>query len=179
MENLIAEGFSVHEKEEILNEMMDQYGQELLQLVYSYVKNYAIAEELTQEVFVKIYERLHTFKQQSSLRTWLWRITINHCKDYLKSWNYRKVLISDKLAGESKTRKEAVEKEVIQKSEEELLSKAVLNLPVKYREVIYFHFFEEFSIREIETLTGVNQNTVKTRIKRAKDLLKKELEGKL
>lgn len=179
LEDLLTEGFAIHEKEEILDELMNQYGQELLQLVFSYVKNHAVAEELTQEVFVKVYENLHTFKQKASIRTWLWRITINHCKDYLKSWHYRKVLLSDKLASETKTKKEQVEKEVIKKNEEELLSYSILNLPVKYREVIYLHFFEELSIREIEVLTRINQNTIKTRLKRAKELLKKELEGKL
>lgn len=79
--------FALVEQEEyeiLLEEAMNEYGQSILQLVYSYVRNSTVSEDLTQEIFVKFYNSLSTYSKQSSLKTWLWRIAINHCKDYLK-----------------------------------------------------------------------------------------------
>lgn len=179
LEEYVIEGIVIDNREELLDYLMLQYGNDLLKLVYSYVRNYAISEELTQEIFIKSYERLHTYKGKSSLKTWLWRIAINHCKDYLRSWNYRKVIISEQLV-KSKAGKEAsVEREVLKKTEDELLAEKIIQLPVKYREVIFLHYYEDLSMKEIEMVTGINQNTIKTRLKRAKELLKKKLEGEL
>jgi len=175
----LIEGSQAIDREELLIELMDRYGQDILQLVYSYVKNHAVAEELTQEIFLKIYERIDTYQQRSSLKTWIWRIAINHCKDYLRSWNYRKIVISETLAKESVTKRETVEAEVIQRDEEDLLAKEVMNLPMKYREVIYLHYFAELTIKEMEGITGVNQNTLKTRLKRAKEILQTKLRGRI
>jgi RNA polymerase sigma-70 factor, ECF subfamily len=56
---------------------------------------------------------------------------------------------------------------------------AVLKLPVKYREIVFLHYFEHMTFKEIEAITGIRMNTIKTRIRRAKDLLKQSLEGVL
>lgn len=161
--------------DEVLQELMIDYGQDVLQLVYSYVKSRDIAEDLTQEIFVKCYKALPTYKGQAKMKTWLWRIAINHCKDYFKSWHYRKVMVSEKLSLFSSPKQKSVEEEVIQKSEDESLVSVVMNLPIKYREVIYLFYFEEMSLKQIEELIGIKQNTVKTRLRRAKELLKDEL----
>ena len=69
-----------------------------------------------------------------------------------------------------------MEDQVIQRYEDEQLVKTVMSLPDTYREVIYLFYFEELSIKEISYLTSVNQNTIKTRLKRAKEILKGCLE---
>ena len=95
MDELTAEVFEIEDKEDLIDEIMNKYGQEILQLVYSYVNNKEVAEDLTQDIFVKCYKSLHTYKGKSKLRTWLWRIAINHCKDYIKSWYNKKVIVTD------------------------------------------------------------------------------------
>ncbi len=60
MDELTAEVIETVDKEELIDEIMDRYGQEILQLVYSYVKNKGLAEDLTQEIFIKCYKALHT-----------------------------------------------------------------------------------------------------------------------
>ena len=176
MQDIIFEAFETEDQPEIIDEIMKKYGQEILQLVFSYVKNKAIAEDLTQDIFVKCYKSLHTYNRKSKLRTWLWRIAINHCKDYLKSWYNKKVIFSEKQMEKGHTQKETVETAVIQKSEDEKLVSTVMNLPIKYREVIFLYYFEEMSIKEIVEVTSVKENTVKTRMRRAKELLKEQLE---
>lgn len=179
MEEIVLKFSCTEEKAAWLEDIMDEYGQDLLQLVYSYVKNHAVAEELTQDIFVKCYQKIDTYKQQSSLKTWIWRIAMNHCKDYLRSWYNRKMILSEKLSTQAFTPKEVVEMVIIQKTEEERLSEAVLALPIKYRELIYLHYFEELTILEIEQLLVVNANTIKTRLRKAKQLLKRELGDEL
>ncbi|CAM3909103.1 sigma-70 family RNA polymerase sigma factor [Lederbergia lenta] len=177
MKEIVAEALQVTEDEIAFDQIMTDYGQAILQLAYSYVKNNAIAEDLTQEIFIKCYKSLHTFQHHSNFKTWLWRIAINHCKDYLRSWHHRKVLLTYESEVEPASDHDHVEQAVIQLNEDSKLIKAILQLPLKFREPIYLHYFEEMSIKEIELLTGVKQNTIKTRMRRAKTLLKESLEG--
>ncbi len=160
-----------------MDEIMNRYGQDILRLVYSYVNNKELAEDLTQDIFVKCYKSLHTYKGKSSLRTWLWRIAINHSKDFLKSWYNKHVVISEEQPITHRTTKEMVEQVVIQKEEDDQLISALLTLPIKYREVIYLFYYEELLIKEIAVITGASVNTVKTRLRRAKELLKERLEA--
>ncbi|MDC2863540.1 sigma-70 family RNA polymerase sigma factor [Bacillus sp. BP-3] len=176
MDELTAEVFEIEDKEALIDEIMNKYGQEILQLVYSYVNNKEVSEDLTQDIFVKCYKSLHTYKGKSKLRTWLWKIAINHCKDYIKSWYNKKVIVAENESTYTGVQKESVEQKVIQNDEDRRLASAVMNLPIKYREVIYLFYFEELPIKDIAMVIEVKENTIKTRLKRAKELLKKRLE---
>lgn len=172
----MIEAFEIEDKEDLIDEIMNKYAQEVLQLVYSYVNNKEVAEDVTQDIFVKCYKSLHTYKGNSNLKTWLWRIAINHCKDYLKSWYNKKVIVTEDDFTYMESQKESVEQIVIQNAEDSRLASAVMSLPIKYREVIYLFYYEELSIKEIATVIEVKENTIKTRLKKAKELLKKGLE---
>ncbi|ALC92902.1 RNA polymerase factor sigma C [Bacillus sp. FJAT-18017] len=163
------------EREEIIDQLMQEYSDDILHLVYTYVKNRTTAEDLTQEIFLKCYEKLNQFNQQSSIKTWVYRIASNHCKDYLRSWHYRKITLSDKIWEYIPSKSKQVEEEVIANSEEDILTNAVMNLPLKYREVVFLHYYEELSLAEISKITTVNLNTIKTRLKRAKEILKDKM----
>ncbi|MGD7044747.1 sigma-70 family RNA polymerase sigma factor [Jeotgalibacillus proteolyticus] len=177
MEELSAAMMETEEKEILIDDLMNHYGQDVLKLVYSYVRNKELAEDLTQDIFVKCYKSLHTYKGKSALRTWLWRIAINHCKDYVKSWYYKNVWATEEDYVFSGTPKETVEQEVIKQDEDERLLSAVMDLPIVYREVIFLFYYEERSIKEIAEVVQVKQNTVKTRLRRAKELMKQGWEG--
>lgn len=151
------------------------YGQDLLQLVYTYVKDKALAQDLTQEIFVKCYEAYPTYKGKSTLKTWMWRIAINHCKDYLKSWYNQNIQVAVD-AGVDVQASSNVEQQVIQQDEQERLAKTVMQLPIMYREVIYLFYFEDYTSKEIAVMLSINENTVKTRLRKAKQFLKEQLE---
>lgn len=176
MEDLILDGFLSENKELLIDEIMSQYGQEILQLTYSYVNNRAVAEDLTQDIFVKCYKSLHTYSGKSKLRTWLWRIAINHCKDFHRSWYHKNVVIAGEQMPNNGTKRELVEQTVIQREEDDELISAIMTLPIKYREVIYLFYYEEMPLKEIAVVTDTGINTVKTRLRRAKELLKERLE---
>lgn len=176
MGELIIDGFLAEDKGLLMDEIMSRYGQEILQLAFSYVNNKAIAEDLTQDIFVKCYKNLHTYSGKAKLRTWLWHIAINHCKDFHRSWYQNNVVIAGEELPIKGTKKELVEQTVIQMEDDDELIYAIMTLPIKYREVIYLFYYEELPIREIAALTDTGVNTVKTRLRRAKELLKAELE---
>ncbi|WP_338472975.1 sigma-70 family RNA polymerase sigma factor [Niallia sp. XMNu-256] len=163
------------EREQIIDQLMYEYSDDILHLVYTYVKNRATAEDLTQEIFIKCYEKLHQFNQKATIKTWVYRIASNHCKDYLKSWHYRKITLTDKVLDYIPSKSKQVEEEIITNSEENSLTNAVMSLPLKYREIVFLHYYEELTLTEISKITTVNINTIKTRLKRAKELLKDKM----
>ncbi|MBT2681791.1 sigma-70 family RNA polymerase sigma factor [Bacillus sp. ISL-35] len=177
MDEITSEMIEIDNSGELIDEIMDKYGKEILQLAFSYVKNKQIAEDLTQEIFVKCYKSLHTFSGNSKFRTWLWRIASNHCKDYLKSWYNKNVFATDYQPIYDSIQWDGVEERVIQDEVDGELAAAVMDLPADYREVIYLFYFEELTIKEISSITEIKENTVKTRLKRAKELLKERLEA--
>ncbi|GGA29812.1 sigma-70 family RNA polymerase sigma factor [Psychrobacillus lasiicapitis] len=171
----VTDEMMLDEREQIIDQLMREYSNDILHLVYTYVKNRTIAEDLAQEIFIKCYKKLNQFNQQSTIKTWLYRIASNHCKDYLKSWHYRKITLNNKIFDHIPSKSKQVEEEVIKHSEENSLTNAVMNLPLKYREVVFLHYYEELSLKEISKITSVNINTLKTRLKRAKELLKDKM----
>ncbi|UOQ44910.1 sigma-70 family RNA polymerase sigma factor [Halobacillus salinarum] len=179
MEDSIEKNIEIQDKDTAINEIMEKYGQSLLQLVYSYVKNQAVAEDLTQEIFVKCYQNLHKYNGQSKLKTWLWRIAINHSKDYLKSWYNRKVVISEETMKSMENPCLNTEERVIQDYVDKELVTSIMRLPSKYREVIYLYYYEELTTREVAEVLKRNENTIKTRLKKAKAMLRKQLGGSL
>ncbi|WP_144554171.1 sigma-70 family RNA polymerase sigma factor [Peribacillus simplex] len=170
MEEFVLKWSQMKDDKSLLDEIMSLYGQDILQLVYSYVKDPVVAEDLTQEIFIKCYKALSTYNQQSNIRTWLWRIAINHCKDYRKSWYFRKVSTAEEEQEWTST--DDVEEAVIQQDEDRQLAVAVMELPIQYRELIYLHYFQEMKLKEISEITGVKLGTVKTRMRQAKRRLK-------
>ena len=97
-------------------------------------------------------------------------MTINKCKDYLKSWRYRKMTLTNQFFGAKKDRAVAIEH-----AERLDIANAVLDLPIQLREVIIHYYYNELSVLEVSALLGVSDNTVKTRLRRARQLLKEQL----
>ncbi|MBA2176050.1 sigma-70 family RNA polymerase sigma factor [Halobacillus locisalis] len=179
MEESMEEFLDIQDKDKAIQEIMDTYGQSVLQLVYAYVKNKAVAEDLTQEIFVKCYKNLHKYNGKSKLKTWLWSIAINHSKDYLRSWYNRNVVVSERKVMRVEDGDAGPEEEVIQNDVDKELVNAIMKLPTKYREVIYLYYYEELNTREMAKVLRINENTIKTRLKRAKVMLKEQLGGSL
>jgi RNA polymerase sigma-70 factor, ECF subfamily len=154
--------------------LMRRYGEEIKRLVYTFVKNWQQAEDITQDVFVTLYTKLDTFRGDSAIRSWIYSIAINRSKDFLKSWSYRKLALTDKFSNAQNENVHSVEDGVTSNSDDQLLYEAVLSLQLKYREVILLHYYKEFSVREICQIITMNESTVKTRLSRARKLLQEK-----
>lgn len=144
--------------EQNFQQAMQDHADYLLKLAYLYVKDWPAAEDIVQDVFLTYYQKFEQFEERSSLKTYLAKMTINKCKDYLKSWRYRKqVLTNSFLNPARKTRNRIVEQD-----EKLELADAVLQLPLKYREVIIYYYFDELSVLEVSHILLISDNTVKT-----------------
>ncbi|WHX40401.1 sigma-70 family RNA polymerase sigma factor [Mesobacillus sp. AQ2] len=164
------------DKHKMISDLMDQYGTSVLHLAYSYVRNRQTAEDLTQEIFLKCFENLDTYRGEAGLQTWLYRVASNHCKDYLKSWYFRKTHVTAFISGFFKDSQPGPEEQFLQNDENYQLQDALFNLPIKYREILFLYYFQECSQKEIGAICSLNVNTVKSRLTRARELLKKILD---
>ena len=156
-------------------EEVTPYVNELIRLAFSYVKSKQIAEDIVQDVLLKAYQSYETFRYEAKYKTYLYKMTINRCHDFLKSHAYRKNVFTEKIANLFKNEKSS-EDIVLEKESRHLLSQEVMKLKPIYREVILLQYYKQFSIQEIAYLLDVSENTVKTRLSRAKQNLKKQLE---
>ncbi|MCG7344484.1 sigma-70 family RNA polymerase sigma factor [Sporosarcina sp. ACRSL] len=159
------------EKDFLLEKVMIEYGNELVRLAFSYVKDTEIAKDMVQDTFIKCYKNLDSFKNDSHIKTWLYRITINGCKDYLKSWNYKMVQVKSFINETARSISPSVEKTVIGKYDSEEMKETLFSIPKVYREVVYLYYYESLKINEMAVILDIPVNTVKTRLRRAKQKL--------
>jgi RNA polymerase sigma-70 factor, ECF subfamily len=174
LEDLIeTDNFS---NDDLIIHLIETYWLSVKKLAFTYVRDWSIAEDVTQDVFIKCHKNLDNFRKQSSYKTWLFSITINKSKDTLKSNWFKTLFLFDDVKDKVNKKEKSAEYTFLKRAEEERLSKLVLTLPLKYREVIILFYYEGLNHEEIHYLLGININTLKTRLKRGKALLKKEFE---
>lgn len=162
-----GEGLEKWEKDRLLTEAMDEYGHYLVRLAFSFVKERTKAEDIVQDVFLRYYINLEKFEGRSSVKTFLYRITVNECHNHFRSWAHRKIELSNKLNLASPEKNSAEETALASEKSSEV-AVAVGKLPVKYREVIWLHYYAELSIKEISEVLKISDNTVKTRLARGR-----------
>lgn len=153
-----------------LEEKMDLYSDYLLKLAYVYVKDRQVAEDVVQEVFIQYYFS-KSYTEQGKLKSYLTTATVNRCKNYLKSWAYRKLQLKESFTGQSMKRQD----KLVQADERSQISKAIFELQTDYRVVLYLFYYEEKRVLEIAETLQIPESTVKTRLRKARQLLKEKL----
>ncbi len=165
-------------------EIIKKYENKVCGIIYHMIKNQNDVEDLAQEVFIKVYKNLSKFKGDSSLYTWIYKITVNLCLDEVKKrkniiYLDEKLEVEDgelerELPSSDKTQVELYE----EKELKEKLHKCIGKLPEKQRVMIVLRDIKGFSYEEISEITSVKLGTVKSQINRArlklKELLDKE-----
>ncbi len=155
--------------EEMLAHMVAEYEVILLRTCYMYLHDKALAEDATQETFLKAYKALDSFRGESSEKTWLMRIAMNTCRDMKRSTWFRYMDRSveiERLPQPAKT---------FEFMEADELTQAILKLPAKHKEVILLHFYQDMTVREIASVLDIPASTVQKRVKAACSKLKKML----
>lgn len=161
-----------------LNTWVTEYGSDVLNLAYSYVKNYHVAQDITQDVFLRAFTKIETFRGDSGVKTWLLSITANRCKDYLRSWVVRHETNDLTLQTEAAHQLgDDTEQAAIGRLERDALWQLVHRLPVKYREVILLFYQRELSSAEVAQTLGISEATVRTRLHRGRTLMREWMEG--
>ena len=144
---------------------IDIYADTVRRICMLHLKNTSDTEDIFQEVFLKYALRSAAFESASHEKAWIIRVTINSCKDLLKSFFRSRTVSMDEVLPLQCEPTEG-DKEVL---------KAVLALPPKYKDAIYLHYYEGYSAVEIGRLLGKNVNTVYTLLSRAKKILQEKL----
>ena len=132
-----------------------------------HLKNHADTEDIFQTVFLKYVTGTTEFESEEHEKAWFIRVTINACKDLLRSFFRSRTVSLDDLLEQS---------DQVPEDHREVLE-AVLALPDKYRDVVYLHYYEGYTAPEIGTILHKNPNTVYTLLTRARDELRKMLGG--
>lgn len=154
-----------------LEEWMNLYGQDVIHLAYSYVHNYHKAEDLAQDAFLRAWRNFGSYQGQSSIKTWILAIAANRCKDYLRSWSAKHEWSDDGTVLQNVPTRDASE-EIAERLERDRLWEIVFRLPEKYREVVVLFYAKEMSGSEVAEVLGISEQSVRTRLHRARQLLK-------
>ena len=150
--------------------MMAQYGDRLLRLCFLYLHDWTLAEDAVQETFLRAFRNWHNFRGDSSEETWLTRIAINYCKTLSRTSWFRHVDMNITL--------ENVPEPITQFDiKDDTVIIEVMRLPAKYKEVILLYYYQGMIAKDIAQVLSIPQPTVNSRLKRAKDQLRKKLEG--
>lgn len=172
--------------ESAYKELLENYRGAIYNLLYKMVKNREETEDLVQEAFIKAFNALPSFNEEYAFSTWLYKIAINNCIDHirkkrLKTYSIDKpVSLKDsELAREFPDTSMSPDKNILSEEKSNIIETAINELPENYKIVIILRHTEERSYEEIAELLHLPLGTVKARIFRAREMLKKKLKGKL
>ncbi len=159
-------------REEALDYLMRRYGQEVMKLAYYHVRDRYLAEDIMQDTFCRVYQKMDGFRKDSSYYTWIFQIAVNLCRDHRKSAYRRRVGLKD--MGERRGDGDAA---LFQAGEGGGVFARVMDLPEKYRTVVALFYFEDMTTGRIAQVLGLRENAVRTRLSRAREKLRGLLEG--
>ena len=146
--------------------LVDTYSDMILRISWHYLRSAADADDICQNVFLKLLSGNYSFESPEHEKAWIIRTAINACKDELRQARRNVVVLDEslKVAAEEPATGEVLD--------------AVKRLPLKYREVIYLYYYEGYSTDEIAKMLDAASSTVRSRLARARARLKEELEDK-
>lgn len=141
------------------------YGNMVFRIAMVNLGNKEDAEETMQEAFYKLLYKSPEFKDEEHEKAWLIKVTVNLCRDILRSVWKKKVV---KMEDIDTYYGDLYDSNVL---------KDIVRLPTKYKTVIYLYYFEDYSIKQISKILKIKESAIKMRLQRGRQLLKIELEG--
>ena len=155
---------------ECLESLMHAYGTDIKRFCTLQLRDDALAEDATQDVFVKAWKALGTFRNESSEKTWLIRIALNTCRDYQRTGWFR---FMDRRV----TPEDLPEVSVDFSFEDGTVAGEIASLPSRLKAVILLRYYEGMSLRETADALNVSIATVKRRQEKANQILRRNLKG--
>ena len=153
--------------EQEVNRAVEQYADMVRRLCMIHLKNHADTEDIFQTVFLKYALSSVLFESAEHEKAWILRVTVNACKDLLKSFFRSRTVSLDDI----------MEQPAVMPPDHREVLEAVLLLPAKYKDAVYLHYYEGYTAPEISRILGKNVNTVYTILNRSKQLLREKLGG--
>ncbi|MFI5236986.1 MAG: RNA polymerase sigma factor [Ignavibacteriales bacterium] len=152
--------------------LVKRHKEKVRNIIYITMNSSALVDDIAQEVFINVYKNLKHFRYDSQFTTWLYRITVNRCKDYLRKMNVRKIFSPLDEGSQVTEFPTPVEENDVSK----IVMDAISQLPVKLRIPLILKDIEGFSYQEIAESMKCEMGTVKSRIFRGRERLKEILE---
>ncbi|MEO3944946.1 RNA polymerase sigma factor [Gorillibacterium sp. CAU 1737] len=150
------------DRKTILADLMNSYGNDVWNYAYSLTRKRDLADDITQDVFMKAYKNLFSLRKEGSLKSWLLTITRNTAYDYRRSAFFRKVVLFDTI--EETAAASSAEDAVMGNQAVSDIWELVLKLPVKYREVLILYGHHQLSMKEIACMLSITEGAVKSRL---------------
>ncbi len=158
------------------SQLLDQYEERLYRLSYRFTNNSTDAEDLTQEIFLSIYRSLPKFRGDSSLSTWIYRVAMNHCLEFLRRRKPESVPYNEELAEMAADVGNNPEEYARRRELSERLETAMRALTPQHRDVVELHELHGFTYQEVANILHVPVGTVKSRLfnafRRLRDLMR-------
>lgn len=151
-------------------ELFRRYQSVVWRVCYSYMRNRQDAEDLTQEVFFKVYRSLQQFEGRSSFKTWLYRVAINTCQNEIRRRGRRPKEAETEMEtiAEIIPAGQSVEKAYQNQYKREVLAEALANLDPSVSEILYMKDMEERPYNEIADMLEIGVSAAKMRVQRAR-----------
>ena len=159
------------------SEIYDRYSGRIYNFAFRFLKNAEAAEDAVQEVFVKMMRHANQFNGDAKLSTWLFSITANWCRDYLRKADNKPKEAAEVLVSLPTPAELAPDRNLERRENELLVRRALEALTVEQREAILLSRYQGLSYAEIAQIAGCSEGAVKTRVFRAMETLKKALAG--
>lgn len=155
-----------------LEQWMDEYEDAILRMCTVYLADRAMAEDATQDTFMKVWRNMHKFqgRNDSSIKTWIMRIAINTCRDYRRSAWYRHIHEEKPLDDLLNARRPLPE-------EDRELFLDVMNLPDKEKQAVLLYYYQDMTMQEAAAALGISAPALWRRLKKAYRLLSHHREG--
>ncbi len=152
------------EKDVFKKDMAEKYFNTVYRLAFNQMKDKAMAEDVTQDVFLKFINHKKDFDSEEHVKAWLIRVTVNACKNVFNSaWYKKSAPLEENISFEDKEISD--------------LYSLVAELPKHYKAVIHLFYYEDMPIIKIAEVLEIKESTVKSQLKRAREILKKKLKG--
>jgi len=161
-------------------EIVERYQNKVFSIIYGILRNHNDAEDIAQQVFAKVYFSIQNFDFRSSLLTWIYKITVNECYDYLRKKRVRKLVYESDFSAEDAQRMETTEPAIdhapaadTQLAQRDLITKLLEKVSAEDRTLILLKEVEGHSVEELSAMTGMNENTIKVKLFRTRQKLLK------
>jgi len=165
------------------SELIDEYKNMVFSLSYKMTNSLEDAEDISQEVFIRVYKSLYNFNPRYKFSTWLYQMTLNLCRDRFRKGKIPSVSLDSPLNKDDQKDLRSIipdnqnnpEDIIMGVEQTNFINDLITSLPLKYREVIILRHLKDLSYDEMSKILNISLGSVKTRLFRARELLKNKL----